>query len=319
MSDEITVVIKEPIPKPESLSQSRVLPFNVLHARDVCGDGTEQFRHIDPLVVWKNLPAQYFIEDSVPTNLVQAIVDSFTVWNVTAGSIIYQRTTNQSDAKITVNHEPIDSQGSILAQAQWSFSPSRGEMTRATITFDSREQWSFLLSESCGSTGRIFDIMNVAVHEIGHISGLYHAPTDRLQTMFASTGPGVTLGRSLGNGDIKGFKEAYNVITPPPPPTCPPGQHLENGICVPDVIVPPPPVSTTKPKIITISGTTYLNLAYQNISGQFLSVKTLANTQSLPFNGTHAKIITESGKQYVYLYYYRAANMFTTLGRIPLQ
>ena len=28
---------------------------------------------------------------------------------------------------------------------------------------------------------------------------------------------------------------------PPPPPVCPPGQHLENGGCVPDVGPPPPP------------------------------------------------------------------------------
>jgi hypothetical protein len=84
-------------------------------------------------------------------------------------------------------------------------------------------------------------------------------------------------------------------ITPPPPPP------------------PPPPSGATKPKIITMSGNTYLNVAYENVSGKFLNIK------NLPFGGPHAKIITESGKQYVYLYYYRAANLFTTLGRIPLQ
>jgi hypothetical protein len=33
-----------------------------------------------------------------------------------------------------------------------------------------------------------------------------------------------------------------------PPPTCPPGQHLENGVCVPDVITPPP---VTVPNVTT--------------------------------------------------------------------
>ncbi len=35
----------------------------------------------------------------------------------------------------------------------------------------------------------------------------------------------------------------YNTtsVTPPPPIVCPTGQHLENGVCVPDVIPPPPP------------------------------------------------------------------------------
>ena len=320
MSDEVTVVIIEKKPKPERQSRTQTLPFTSMDARDVCGDGTNEFRHINPLVIWKNLPALYFIEDSVPENLVQGVVDSFKVWNDTAGKQIYARTSDQSQAKINVNIEPIDSQGGTLARASWSYSQSRGEMTRATITFDSRERWAILTEESCGSNGGTFDIINVGVHEVGHISGLSHAPTDRLQTMFASTGPGVTLGRTLGNGDILGFSQAYDFDEPPPPPPpeCPPGQHLENGVCVPDTPPPPPPpppppVSTTKPKIITTSGVTYLNVAYENVSGKFLNIK------NLPFNGPHAKIITESGKQYVYLYYYRAANVFTTLGRIPLQ
>lgn len=296
VNDIITVVIREPVPKPGTFVRSNFLPFGSGSARDSCGDGTEEFRHINPLVVWKNLPVRYFIEDSVPSGLIDAIIASFEVWNATMGGSLYQRTMSSSDAKITVNVLPIDEQGGTLAQAQWSYSQSRGEMTRAEITFDSRERWAVLSNESCGSNGGIFDIMNVAVHEIGHVSGLDHAPTDRLQTMYASTGPGVTLGRTPGNGDIKGFKQAYQVITPPPPP--PP---------------PPPPVTVTRPKIITISGTNYLNVAYENVSGVFLNIK------NLPFGGVHARIITESGKQYVYTYYYRAANLFTTLGRIPLQ
>lgn len=315
MSDEITVVIIEKIPPRERQSFTKKLAIG-LAARDSCGDGTNEFRHIDPLVVWKNLPALYFIDSSVPTELVQGVVDSFNVWNTTANFSLYQRTNTQSNAKIIVNYEPIDSQGGTLARASWSYSPSRGEMTRATITFDSRERWAKLTNESCGSNGGIFDIVNVGVHEVGHISGLSHAPTDRLQTMFASTGPGVTLGRTLGNGDIVGFSQAYDIINPPPcqPIVCPPNMHFDMELCkcVED-LPPPPPPSTTKPKIITLSGTTYLNVAYENVSGKFLTVK------NLPFNGPHAKIITESGKQYVYLYYYRAANVFTTLGRIPLQ
>lgn len=299
-SDEITVTVIERIPPRERISRARSLPIG-LAARDTCGDGTNEFRHIDPLVVWKNLPAQYFIDSSVPTELVQGVVNSFEVWNTAAGFQLYARTNSESNAKIVVNHEPIDSQGGILAQAQWSYSPSRGEMTRATITFDSRENWALLVTEACGSNGSVFDIMNVAVHEVGHISGLGHAPTDRLQTMYASTGPGQTLGRTLGNGDVKGFSEAYDVIIQPPPPP------------------PPPPVSTTKPKVTIINGVTYLNIAYENVSGQFIPIKTLTNTQSLPFGGPHAKTITISGNSYVYLYYYRAANVFTTLGRIPLQ
>ena len=313
MSDIVTVTVIERIPPPERRSRSTILPLGV-DARDTCGDGTNEFRHINPLVTWKNLPALYFIDSSVPSNLVQGIINSFNVWNTTAGFTLYQQTNSGSNAKITVKYEVIDQQGGTLAQAQWSYSSSRREMTRATITFDSRENYSLLSNESCGSNGNIFDIMQVGVHEVGHISGLSHAPTDRLQTMYPSTGPGQTLGRSLGNGDVLGFKQAYDNVTPPPPPppTCPAGQHLENGVCVPDTPPQPQPV-VTRPKIMMQSGNAYLNISYENVSGKFLTIK------HLPFGGVHAKVITESGKQYVYTYYYRAANVFTTLGRVPLQ
>lgn len=314
-TDIRTVTVIERIPKRERISRTATLPLGV-DARDTCGDGTNEFRHISPLVIWKNLPALYFIDSSVPDNIINGIVDSFGVYNTTAGFMLYQRTPTESNAKIVVSLAPIDSAGGTLARASWSYSSSRNEMTRATITFDSRETWALLSNESCGSNGNIFDIMQVAVHEIGHISGLSHAPTDNLQTMYASTGPGKTLGRSLGNGDVLGFTQAYNVVTPsPPPPTCPAGQRLEGGICVPDVVIPPPPQPepvVTQPKIITLSGTTYLNVAYENISGKFLTIK------NMPFAGTHAKVIDISGKSYVYLYYYRAANVYNTLGRIQL-
>lgn len=332
--DIVTVVVTEYIPPKHLLSPASILPAG-LAARDSCGDGTNEFRHISPLVTWKNLPALYFIDSTVPVGLVQAVVNCFNVWNDTAGFELYRRTSTESTSKIQVSVSPIDAAGGTLARASWSYSTSRNEMTRATIVFDSRERWALLANESCGSNGDIFDIMNVGVHEVGHISGLSHAPTDRLQTMYASTGPGMTLGRSLGNGDIEGFKQAYNGAPLP----CPPGQHLENGVCVPDtpppcqpivcppnmhfdmqlckcvedIPPPPPPPSVTRPKIIMQSGTAYLNVAYENVSGKFINVK------NLPFGGPHAKIIAESGKQYVYLYYYRAANLFTTLGRIPLQ
>ena len=315
--DEITVVVIERIPPRERISRTKALAPG-LDARDSCGDGTNEFRHINPLVVWKNLPALYFIESSVPSELVQGVVDSFNVWNQTAGFAIYQRTSNQSSAKININFEPIDSQGGTLARASWSYSPSRGEMTRATITFDSRERWAKLTNESCGSTGGIFDIMNVGVHEVGHISGLSHAPTDRLQTMFASTGPGVTLGRTLGNGDILGFSEAYDFQQPPI--ECPPGQHLENGVCVPDTPPPPPPPPVTPSpiaKIVTESGVKWVDTFYENISGQFLSIAKIP-IDPTNYGPWYAKHIMISGKTYVYTYFYRTNNVFATLGRVQI-
>jgi len=299
--DIVTTSIIEPVPPADLVSFSRQLPRGAI-ARDVCGDGTDEFRHIDPLVTWKNPPTKYFIESSVPSSLIDGVIESFNVWNSVAGFTLYERTMDDDKARIDMRYEPVGSSSSILAEAEWSYSPSRAEMISARITFDSRERYAILDNESCGSNGSTFDLMNTAVHEIGHISGLDHAPSDRLQTMYATTGPGVTLGRTLGNGDTLGFKKAYNIVESPPPP--PPE---------------PEPILVTKPKITTINNITYLNLAYENVDGDYVPIKTLTGTHSLPFNNVHAKIITIDGKQYVYLYYYRAANLFTTLGRIPLQ
>ena len=43
--------------------------------------------------------------------------------------------------------------------------------------------------------------------------------------------------------EVKLFTNS-TIITPPPPPPpdCDPGYHLENGVCVPDTIPPPPPI-----------------------------------------------------------------------------
>jgi 3D (Asp-Asp-Asp) domain-containing protein len=81
------------------------------------------------------------------------------------------------------------------------------------------------------------------MHEIGHIVGLGHAPTDQLQTMYRSTSAGKTLGRTFGNGDILGFKTAYGIKdTPPPPPDPEPTPE-------PPTPTPPPTDCTTGWKI----------------------------------------------------------------------
>lgn len=213
--DEVTVTIvdfKPDKPEPE-VEQLRL----GLAARDACGDGTNEFKHIDPLVTWQQFPVKYFIESSVIGTLHAAITKSFQPFNEAAGFKMFERTMNMAEAKIRISIGPIDVAGGTIARCQWSYSPTRKEITKATVTFDSNEAWAELSKESCGRTGNIFDIINVAVHENGHHCGLSHAPTDKLQTMYASTSPGVTLGRSLGNGDTLGFKTAYKIKDNPTP------------------------------------------------------------------------------------------------------
>lgn len=220
-ANETTVTIvdfKPDIPEEET----QALPLGA-SARDTCGDGTNEFLHISPLVTWQVFPVRYFIESSIPSTLHKATEDSFNEFNFHAGFKFYERTDNLALAKIRVGIGPIDVPGATIARAQWSYNTSRKEITTATITFDSHENWGDLANESCGRVGNIFDLANVGVHEVGHISGLAHAPTDQLQTMYASTSQGKTLGRTLGNGDIMGFKLAYKIQDNPPPPP-PPNQ-----------------------------------------------------------------------------------------------
>ena len=307
--DEVQVTVIDYVPTEEEISKEITTPLKQgLIARDMCGDGTEEYLHNDPLVIWKgSYPVKYFIQSSVPASLVSAVDNSFNAFNEEAGFKLYEKTTNSTEAKVNVSISSIDESGGTLARATWNYSTSTMSLIRATITFDSNENWAVLTQESCGSTGSIYDLCNVGTHEVGHISGLSHAPSDKLQTMYASTSPGKTLGRTLGLGDKKGFKKAYNITEPEPQPEPTPTPE------------PIPQITSTAPKVTTINGTTHLNLAYENINGQYVPITTLTGTHSLPFGGLHAKIITISGKRYVYLYYYRAANVFNTLGRIPLQ
>lgn len=217
--DEVQVTVIDYAPTPQEKVKDAAEPLiRGLIARDACGDGTDEYELNEPCPVWRSVPVLYYLGPTVPLMLQPVAEESFKQYNNTAGFELYKRTDNSTQAKIIITLGPIDVSGSTLARASWNYSPSTLTITKASITFDTSEAWGKLSQESCGSTGNIFDFGNVCVHEVGHLSGLGHAPTDRLQTMYASTSPGKTLGRSLGNGDTKGFKTAYKVTEPTPTP-----------------------------------------------------------------------------------------------------
>lgn len=306
--EEITITVDELKPTTEEIKLMATKPLPLgLRGIDNCGAGSNEYRFNDPLALWKDFPITYACDDNSVTSqsFRDGIDKSFAVFNELKSDFF--RKTGFSSAEIKIYMNRIDASNGILARANWSYSLPSNIITKASITFDTSENWAWLDRESCGSYGSIYDIGNTAVHEICHTLCLAHAPTDRLQTMYATTAPGKTLGRTLGNGDKLGIMKAYNLTESPPtpPPTPPPP--------------PEPEPEITEAKITTIDGTTYLNLAYENIKGKYIPITTLTGTHSLPFNGVHAKIITISNQRYVYLYYYRQGNIFTTLGRIPLQ
>lgn len=214
---EVTVTIDEPYPTREEirLLATKPLPRGLL-AADNCGKGSMEYKLYDPVVTWKTFPVRYAFETSVNQDMRNGIIKSFDIYNELKPGFFEHGIL--TDAKLKVSMDNLGGTNGTLARASWSYSTSTFAVTKATITFDSSDKWAWLTNESCGSTGSTYDIGNVAVHEIGHTCGLAHAPTDPLQTMYASTSPGKTLGRTFGNGDEAGLRKLYNIIVTPTPP-----------------------------------------------------------------------------------------------------
>jgi hypothetical protein len=104
-------------------------------------------------------------------------------------------------------------------EASWDDSPAALAITStiwgginnylqdADIKFNGfHHSWAHF-GEDVGRDGRS-DIASVSAHEVGHASGLGHSNIAG-STMWPSTGPGDTSGRSLGADDISGVCELY--------------------------------------------------------------------------------------------------------------
>ncbi len=174
---------------------------------DACGDGKGRYTTFNGGLRWMSFPITYQI--SAPSGAAAAAVrDAFAEWDAEdhpSGNLF---TEVASGADIKVFWASIDGPGNVLAQTTFWYNPFTKEISRSEIKFDSGDSWFVASSESCTQTGNAFDIMNVAVHEIGHSIGLGHV-SDRLLTMYGYASPGETQKRSLGFGDQRGLDKLY--------------------------------------------------------------------------------------------------------------
>ena len=185
-----------------------------LFASDVCGAGTTAYSYLASGVKWRTFPVTFAIDAAnshVDINAAKTAVRkafaAIDALNQPAG-IFFQETSNYAASKIKFTWKFIDGPYRQLGYTTFSYRTDTKALTSATVTLDSGDKYFISPTERCGGSGSLFDIQNIATHEIGHAINLGHV-SDKLQSMYPSSLAGETLKRTLGNGDIRGISNLY--------------------------------------------------------------------------------------------------------------
>jgi hypothetical protein len=187
---------------------------NQFFASDVCGAGTYAYSYLASGVKWRTFPVTFAIDATnshMDINTAKAAVRkafaAIDALNQPAG-VFFQETSNYAAAKIKFTWKYIDGPYKQLGYTSFSYRTDTRAMTSATVTLDSGDRYFVSATDRCGSFGSLFDLQNIATHEIGHAINLGHV-SDRLQSMYPTSYAGETLKRSLGNGDKLGITNLY--------------------------------------------------------------------------------------------------------------
>lgn len=181
---------------------------------------------------WAQTPVQYFVSDGgVPgvssSDLQAAAGRAFDTWQaISTASITYQFSGITSahpledDGRSTLGFLARPDLDRVLASTDLLVDSATGALVEADIFFNSSFQWSV---SAAGEAGK-YDLQTIALHEIGHLSGLGHSAigeTELLATggrrvtgaeavMFPIAFPaGNISGRVLKPDDVAGISDLY--------------------------------------------------------------------------------------------------------------
>ena len=182
---------------------------------------------------WAQTPVRYFVNSAsaVPgvtvSDFQAAVARAFAQWQaVPTSSISYQfggltaALPGQDDGLSTLGFRSRPDLDRVLASTSFLVDAATGELLESDIFFNSSFPWS---TASAGEAGR-FDLESIALHEIGHLSGLGHSALGETELRegggrrvlgaeaimfpiaFAS---GTIAGRTLKADDIAGISDLY--------------------------------------------------------------------------------------------------------------
>lgn len=187
----------------------------------------------DVSVRWTQLPARYFVSDraTVPGVSVgdfqAAVTRAFNTWQaVPTADIAYQfggltaALPGEDDGSSTLGFRDHPELDRVLASTSFVIDTGTGALIESDIFFNSAFSWSV----SAAGTAGAYDVESIALHEIGHFSGLGHSALGETElregggrrviasaaVMFPiAFGPATVAGRTLQSDDIAGISDLY--------------------------------------------------------------------------------------------------------------